>query len=80
MSGNYFKEQFDTFSECNNKEFNVICNSEVFALITATKIIVFNKKHYDKRLLDYMESEGDMCPQCKDYCTRWFLLARKKLE
>ena len=80
MSGNYFKEQFDTFSECNNKEFNVISNSEVFALITATKKIVFYKKHYDRRLLDYMESEGDMCPQCKDYCTRWFLLARKKLE
>ena len=79
MSGNYFKEQFDTFCQYN-KDLNIICNSEVFALITATKKIVFYKKYYDSRLLDYMESEVGICPQCKDYCTRWFLLARKKLE
>ena len=80
MTENYFKEQFDTFSECNNNKFNVISNSEIFVLITEYRMVAFNKKCFDRRLLDYMKTGVGICPQCKDYCTRWFLLARKKIE
>ena len=80
MTENYFKDQFDTFSECNHKKFNVVSNSDIFALITEYRMVTFNKRCFDRRLLNYMDSQVGICSQCKDYCTRWFLLARKKIE
>jgi hypothetical protein len=80
MTENYFKEQFDIFSKCNNNKVIVVSNSEIFSLITEYRMVTFNKKCFDRRLLDYMETDVGICSQCKDYCTRWFLLARKKIE
>lgn len=75
----YFEEEFNKFKQSNTNH-SIHVTYEKFIIKINEKTWIFNKKDFDTRLLDYMDRDLGKCQYCKDYCNKWFLIIRKKIE